>query len=273
MHAKRIMHRDLKPANIFITADGSLKLGDLGLGRFFSSQTYEAFSRVGTPLYMSPEVLSGNGYDWKSDVWSMGCIAYELVTLRSPFKADDAKMSLYELFQTISKGEYPAIESRYSEELRSLIDMMLRLKPSERYDAEQVMKVCMEQKELVLKRPKIDPFLVMDDIIEKLRLLNYESEFCKRFNRKPISRIFFSHEEDPEHVKFSYFYEIAYWLMSFSKKRTKLIGGITEFNPDLNDESKLKQLMLDLSTFGVKLPENTNTKQTSNVTKSAFIFI
>ena len=57
------MHRDLKPANIFLVADGSLKLGDLGLGRFMSSQTFEAFSRVGTPLYMSPEVLKGNGYD------------------------------------------------------------------------------------------------------------------------------------------------------------------------------------------------------------------
>lgn len=68
MHDKRIMHRDLKPANIFITADGALKLGDLGLGRYLSSQTIEAFSRVGTPLYMSPEVLKGNGYDWKSDV-------------------------------------------------------------------------------------------------------------------------------------------------------------------------------------------------------------
>lgn len=78
MHEKRIMHRDLKPANIFIDAEGNLKLGDLGLGRAMSSQTLEAYSRVGTPLYMSPEVLDGSGYDTKSDVWSLGCIAYEL---------------------------------------------------------------------------------------------------------------------------------------------------------------------------------------------------
>jgi NIMA (never in mitosis gene a)-related kinase len=51
------MHRDLKPANIFISADGSLKVGDLGLGRVFSSGTIEAYSKVGTPLYMSPEVM------------------------------------------------------------------------------------------------------------------------------------------------------------------------------------------------------------------------
>jgi len=77
MHDKRIMHRDLKPANIFIAQNGSLKVGDLGLGRIFSSETVEAYSKVGTPLYMSPELLCGEGYDMKSDVWSIGCIAYE----------------------------------------------------------------------------------------------------------------------------------------------------------------------------------------------------
>ena len=56
MHEKRIIHRDLKPANILIFGDGSLKLGDLGLGRYMSDETCKAFSKVGTPLYMSPEV-------------------------------------------------------------------------------------------------------------------------------------------------------------------------------------------------------------------------
>ena len=58
MHEKRIMHRDLKPANIFISIDGSLKIGDLGLGRELSSETIEVYSKVGTPLYMSPEVIT-----------------------------------------------------------------------------------------------------------------------------------------------------------------------------------------------------------------------
>jgi NIMA (never in mitosis gene a)-related kinase len=62
MHEKRIMHRDLKPANIFIASDGTLKIGDLGLGRSFSSETLEAYSKVGTPLYMSPELIQDSGY-------------------------------------------------------------------------------------------------------------------------------------------------------------------------------------------------------------------
>ncbi|KAE8911429.1 hypothetical protein PF003_g4759 [Phytophthora fragariae] len=72
LHQARIMHRDLKPANIFLTLKGVVKVGDLGLGRYLSENTVEARSKVGTPLYMSPEVLRGESYDWKSDVWSMG---------------------------------------------------------------------------------------------------------------------------------------------------------------------------------------------------------
>ena len=72
------MHRDLKPANIFVSHDNSLKVGDLGLGRAFTSETLEAHSKVGTPLYMAPELLNGDGYEFNADVWSLGCIVYEL---------------------------------------------------------------------------------------------------------------------------------------------------------------------------------------------------
>lgn len=131
MHAKRIMHRDLKPANIFLDQSENLKVGDLGLSRQLSSQTFEAFSRVGTPLYMSPEVLQGKGYDWKSDVWSLGCISYELCMLRSPFRETDKEnLSLYDLFQRITKGEYPPISERYSQDLRDLIKNMLKIDPN-----------------------------------------------------------------------------------------------------------------------------------------------
>merc|ERR1719253_1204194 len=138
MHQKRIMHRDVKPANIFLAEDGSLKLGDLGLGRFFSSQTLEAFSKVGTPLYMSPEVLKGNGYDMKSDVWSLGCVFYELCVRRSPFKHPEKQMSLYDLFLTISKGQYDPLPEGFSADLRKTVDGMLTLEVEKRMSMEEV---------------------------------------------------------------------------------------------------------------------------------------
>ena len=91
----------------------------------------EAFSRVGTPLYMSPEVLQGSGYDFKSDVWSLGCISYEFCALINPFKDEEKKMSLLDLFKKINSGTFnPLSASRYSSELRYLIESMLNVDPN-----------------------------------------------------------------------------------------------------------------------------------------------
>ncbi|KAE9313517.1 hypothetical protein PF001_g8703 [Phytophthora fragariae] len=130
LHQARIMHRDLKPANIFLTLKGVVKVGDLGLGRYLSENTVEARSKVGTPLYMSPEVLRGESYDWKSDVWSMGCILYELAMLRSPFKSEG--LNLVGLFQKINKGYYEEIPEVYSDHLRGLVKRMISLTAADR---------------------------------------------------------------------------------------------------------------------------------------------
>eukprot|EP00644_Phytophthora_capsici_P010418 jgi/Phyca11/548748/estExt2_Genewise1Plus.C_PHYCAscaffold_300061 len=136
LHENRIMHRDLKPANIFLTLKGVVKVGDLGLGRYLSENTMEARSKVGTPLYMSPEVLRGESYDWKSDVWSMGCILYELAMLRSPFKSEG--LNLVGLFQKINKGYYEPIPSVYSDHLRTLAKRMISLTSSDRPTIQEV---------------------------------------------------------------------------------------------------------------------------------------
>lgn len=130
MHDKRIMHRDLKPANIFLTLDGTIKVGDLGLSRELSEHTIQAHSKVGTPLYMSPEVLKGEGYDFKSDIWSLGCLLYELAMLKSPFKSEG--LNLYLLFQKISSGDYQPLPENYSEQLRSLTYSMISTLPEDR---------------------------------------------------------------------------------------------------------------------------------------------
>jgi serine/threonine protein kinase len=224
MHDKRIIHRDLKPANILIFSDGNLKLGDLGLGRYMSDETFKAFSKVGTPLYMSPEVITSDGYDFKSDVWSLGCVIYELITFKSPFRTDE-KISLFDLFNKINKGDYPKItDEKYGAPVKELVDKMLKVNPQDRISLEEVIRLCESILRQQEEKPRIDPFIVMEDIVEKLRLINYEYAFCKRYRKEFISKYFFAcginknNSNTEERPQFAYFYEICNWLISLIKQ-------------------------------------------------------
>ena len=80
------MHRDLKPENIFISSAGILKLGDFGLAREISEESMMARTDTGTADYIAPEVLQDKPYSFSCDMWSLGCIAYELLMLKHPFR-------------------------------------------------------------------------------------------------------------------------------------------------------------------------------------------
>jgi hypothetical protein len=83
------------------------------------------------------------------------------------------------LFQRITKGQFPPISDRYSNELRQMIMSMLKLDPDQRFDIDQVCELCETYKKMIANKPLIDTYLIMDDITEKLSLLDYENAFCK----------------------------------------------------------------------------------------------
>uniref|UniRef100_A0A2K6AMA5 NIMA related kinase 3 n=1 Tax=Macaca nemestrina TaxID=9545 RepID=A0A2K6AMA5_MACNE len=117
--------------NIFLTQNGKVKLGDFGSARLLSNQMAFACTYVGTPYYVPPEIWENLPYNNKSDIWSLGCILYELCTLRHPFQANSWK----NLILKVCQGSISPLPSHYSYELQFLVKQMFKRNPSHRPSA------------------------------------------------------------------------------------------------------------------------------------------
>ena len=129
LHDKKIMHRDLKSANVFLTSNkNQCKLGDMNVSKVIKEKFLT--TQTGTPYYASPEVWRDEPYSYKSDLWSIGCVIYEMCALRPPFNGND----LDELFENVCKGKIKRISSHYSDELWEMILMLLQNDVEKRVD-------------------------------------------------------------------------------------------------------------------------------------------
>eukprot|EP01012_Entosiphon_sulcatum_P059232 TRINITY_DN8358_c0_g1_i3.p1 TRINITY_DN8358_c0_g1~~TRINITY_DN8358_c0_g1_i3.p1 ORF type:complete len:1148 (+),score=328.99 TRINITY_DN8358_c0_g1_i3:95-3538(+) len=137
MHNQKILHRDLKGQNVFLTSSDAVKLGDFGISTILRHTVSMAHTKCGTPYYFSPEICANKPYNQKSDIWSLGCILYELCALRHPFNGN----SMNELIQRICSGKYPAIPSVYSEDLRYLLAALLNVDPNQRPTVSQILSL------------------------------------------------------------------------------------------------------------------------------------
>ena len=134
LHDLKILHRDLKSANIFLFSDGTAKIGDLNVSKV--AQKGLGYTQTGTPYYASPEVWNENPYDNKSDIWSLGCVTYEMLTLHPPFRAKDME----QLYNRVIKGQYKKIGEKYSEDMNEIIDFLLKVKPKDRPNCDEILK-------------------------------------------------------------------------------------------------------------------------------------
>lgn len=128
IHDKRVLHRDLKSKNIFLTDEGIVKVGDFGSACTLNSAKAYAQTYVGTPYYVSPEIWDNKPYNNKSDVWSLGCVLYELCTLQHPFQAQSWKS----LILKVCRGAYAPLPSQFPYELHYLIKQMFKINPRDR---------------------------------------------------------------------------------------------------------------------------------------------
>ena len=135
---KKILHRDIKPSNIFIDKDFNIKLGDFGLSKKFINEYSNTI--IGTPIYMSPELLERKSYNVKTDIWALGCSIYELATFSTPYKAPNMDA----LLNKIQNGLPQRIDKAYSDELWNIICKMLTYDYNKRPSSLQLIEDCCE---------------------------------------------------------------------------------------------------------------------------------
>ncbi|XP_054128177.1 serine/threonine-protein kinase Nek5 isoform X3 [Melozone crissalis] len=137
IHDKKILHRDVKAQNVFLSNNGRVaKLGDFGIARQLNSTTEFAHTCVGTPYYLSPEICENRPYNNKTDIWSLGCVLYELCALKHPFQGN----SLHELVLKICRGRFQPVSLNYSYDLRILISQLFKISPRDRPSINSILR-------------------------------------------------------------------------------------------------------------------------------------
>lgn len=164
VHQRKILHRDVKTQNVFLTNENLIKLGDFGIARTLANTYDQAQTFVGTPYYLSPELILERPYDHRSDVWALGVVLYELLALKHPFNAKDMKG----LLQRILAVQYDPLPSTYSPELRDIVARMLVRDPAHRIELQDILR-------LPVVRARIQQWIKDDDTVPR----HYVRSLCK----------------------------------------------------------------------------------------------
>ncbi|XP_029283277.1 serine/threonine-protein kinase Nek5, partial [Cottoperca gobio] len=166
IHDRKILHRDIKAQNIFLTSGGmKAKLGDFGIARMLNNTMELAKTCVGTPYYLSPEICESRPYNNKTDIWSLGCVLYELCTLRHPFEGS----GLRQLVSKICRGRYNPVSSRYSYDLRLLVIQLFKVNPLDRPSVSSVLRRPFLEKHI---SKHLDPQVIQEEFSHTVLHLN-----------------------------------------------------------------------------------------------------
>ncbi|KAK6200898.1 G2-specific serine/threonine protein kinase [Scheffersomyces amazonensis] len=229
-----IIHRDIKPDNIFLLNSGkSIKLGDFGLAKMLTSNNDFAKTYVGTPYYMSPEVLMDNPYSPVCDIWSLGCVLFELCTLQPPFHA---KTHL-QLQSKIKKGIVPELPSHYSSQIRSIIKDCITVNPDTRPSCHDLLgtlsiKFLRKEMELIEFNSNLKEF--QNQLAKKNEELKNKELYLNNIERK----LLLSREEQHQ---------------EYSNMEKKFILQKKQFEQEMIEDFEMKKRAMDLEAKEVRL--------------------
>uniref|UniRef100_A0A8C8S4N8 non-specific serine/threonine protein kinase n=1 Tax=Pelusios castaneus TaxID=367368 RepID=A0A8C8S4N8_9SAUR len=184
VHDRKILHRDIKSQNIFLTKDGTIQLGDFGIARVLNSTVELARTCIGTPYYLSPEICQNKPYNNKSDIWALGCVLYEMCTLKHAFEAGNMK----NLVLKIISGSFPPVALHYSYDLRNLLSQLFKRNPRDRPSVNSIL-----EKIFIAKR--VEKFLTPQKITKPAAkygvplMIKKSGDASKKFHeKKPLAK-------------------------------------------------------------------------------------
>ena len=136
VHDSNILHRDLKSQNIFLMNDGRVKLGDFGIAKVLDKTDDQAQTQIGTPYYLSPELCESSPYGRPSDIWALGIVLYEMMTLELPFQAKSIPALIHKICSL--EPSFAKAEAAYSPELVRLLKNILQKDPDKRPTVKEI---------------------------------------------------------------------------------------------------------------------------------------
>ena len=223
IHKINVIHGNLKPSNIFLAPNLIVKIGDFGIANQLNNANINTKEQVGTTRYMAPEIIMGENYNYKVDMWSLGCIIHELCTLNFCFDA----LSNDELINNIKTCKYTRINrDTYGPELQELIDSLLN-------------KDC-------TKRPNIDEILIKINVYfnrfyEKIMMADpvFENFLIEQSIQKYIEKIDeLVFERELKFIRLKYWFTPLCWYKS-------VIGGVKLAYNYFFDKSGIRNTILD----------------------------
>jgi len=177
-HRNSIYHRDIKPANIKVLSDGTIKIMDFGLATMQTSGLTKTGTIMGTPHYMSPEMVQGAKVDGRSDQFAVGVIFYELLTYKRPFTGDNISTILYKILNTEPQAFQDNLTSQYPE-LQGIIEKAMQKNPEQRYQTIKQMAEDIDRlrhKILTKGFHMTEPTVVIDDTMDTV-LMDTELDY------------------------------------------------------------------------------------------------
>ena len=234
IHKKKIIHRDIKPANLFMTNDKTIKIGDFGVSAKMESlktsvrgagENEFTGTIVGTPVFMSPEMLNNDDYDQKTDVYSMGCAIFELCYFQPPRKAIPSQIPGLIIFQDLPIKEN---NNYYSKQLNDIIKLMIEVKPEKRPSSEEICQM--------VRNEYIKTFLKTSSLSSVVRCL---------YSLPRLTKVFLKHQNiindnsSPKIISRGYLDMILKIQNNINNKFNEFKEILATENPKLNSDDEI----------------------------------